>query len=284
VHALLRDSVPRRRIGGLRYASAVFVGLVILSLMADQSIAGVQSSVRAISFVAMVGLMVGLGMMTWITAKDVQREQAEADAVEEMIQLRRWPEAAVFLQSLLSRPARRVEARVRGLVYLAAVLARFHRFADAITVYDHLLEQGLVDEQTAHGLRIGRAMAMLRDDRLFDADRAIGELRRSAHADESGGLALVEIYRDVKTGHPREAIDMFDARWRVMRDQLGHRVADAYALVARAHDLLGDDEAARGAYEKATLLTPEGELHRRYPEIAGLKGKYWPVPAPPEVA
>ena len=30
----------------------------------------------------------------------------------------------------------------------------------------------------AHGLRLARAMAMLREDHLFDADRAISELRR----------------------------------------------------------------------------------------------------------
>ena len=101
---------------------------------------------------------------------------------------------------------------------------------------------------------------------------------------ESAGLALVEIYRDVKTGHPDEAVAIFEQRLPVMRDQLGHRVADAYALAARAYDLLGRTAEAQDAYMKATLLSPLIELHRRYPEVEKLAGRYAPSPAPPEAA
>jgi tetratricopeptide (TPR) repeat protein len=100
----------------------------------------------------------------------------------------------------------------------------------------------------------------------------------------SAGLALVEIYRDVKTGHPAEAIELFDATLPAMREQLGHRVADAYALVARAYDLLGREAEAQRHYQKATLLSPPQELHRRYPETASLASKYQPAPAPKEAA
>jgi len=68
-----------------------------------------------------------------------------------------------------------------------------------------------------------------------------------------------------------------------MRDQLGHRVADAYALAARAYDLMGRDTEAQGHYEKATLLSPVEELQRRYPEVAPLAEKYQPARAPAEV-
>jgi hypothetical protein len=136
-------------------------------------------------------------------------------------------------------------------------------------------------------------MAMLRDDHLFDADRAISDLRRSTRRAEesdtngnagpgfeSAGLALIEIYRDVKTGHPAEAIELFNAKLPILRQQLGHRVGDSYALAARAYDLLDRQSDAQDAYEKATLLSPVEELNRRYPEVQNLAGKYRPATAP----
>jgi hypothetical protein len=123
-------------------------------------------------------------------------------------------------------------------------------------------------------------MAMLREDHLVDADRAISELRRGPAARESAGLALVELYRDVKTGHPAEAVELFEARHPVLRDQLGIRVCDAYGLAARAYDLLGRDSEAARAWERATLLSPPAELARRYPELQPLIGKLSPAEMP----
>src|SRR5690606_7370874 len=131
---------------------------------------------------------------------------------------------------LLSRPMRTQPARIRALILLGTILGRYHRFADAIMVYDYLLANVQMDPVSEHGLRLGRAMAILREDHLFDADRAISDLRRSDR--ESGGLALIEMYRDVKAGHPEEAIAVFNERHHAMRRQLGHRLGDAYVLLA----------------------------------------------------
>ena len=149
---------------------------------------------------------------------------------------------------------------------------------------NRLLEEDRLDANTDHALRLGRAMAMLREDHLVDADRALGELRRMTGGAESAGLALIEIYRDVKTGHPDEAIQIFDETLPVLREQLGHRVADAYVLVARAYDLLNRQPEARQAYESATILAPPAELHRRYPETAALIERYSPAALPAGVA
>jgi hypothetical protein len=70
----------------------------------------------------------------------------------------------------------------------------------------------------------------------------------------------------------------------MMRQQLGHRVADAHALVARAYDILGDEPQAKAAYERATLLSPAAELQRRYPELLKLAEKFPASPAPKEIA
>jgi tetratricopeptide (TPR) repeat protein len=186
------------------------------------------------------------------------------------------------------------------LLFLGSLLARYHRFDDAIFVHNHLLENVQLDSGTDFAVRLSRAMAMLRVDHLFDADRAIADLRKRAAvrggtADDpttdaprggqaSAGLALIELYRDVKTGHSAEAIERFNATLPMLQKQLGHRVADAHALVARAYDNLGNAVTAQQHYESATLLAPPVELARRYPEVEALSGKYQPAIAPPEAA
>jgi hypothetical protein len=201
-------------------------------------------------------------------------------AIDELVQLRRWEQAAVGLSGLMSSPMKSMGARIQALIFLVSVLGQRGRYADAISVQEYILEHVRMDEGTTFGLKLGRAMAMLHDERLFDADRAINELRRSEGAPvASGGLALVEIYRDVKTGHPQEAVDMLLSRPEAVRDQLGHRSADAFALVARAYDLMENEAEARRWYAKATLLAPAKELNR-YPEVRALAEKYPATIAP----
>jgi len=187
------------------------------------------------------------------------------------------------LELYLSQPAATPQLRVQALVFLAPVLARLERYEDAIAVQTYLIEHAGIDPGGAAAMRVGRAMAMLHQDHLFDADRAISELRRSPAAG-SAALALVELYRDVKTGHPAEAVEIFEQKLTTFRDQLGHRAADAYALAARAYDLLGREADARAAFRNATLLAPSIELFRRYPEVRKLSDRFHPAPAPPEAA
>jgi len=286
VPALLESSQPKARVGLFWYALGAFLLVVLAATLLSQSSETGRRLVDALSAVLMVAAIAGMAVFTGLTVRKHRGEQQALEAAGELVQLRRWPEAAALLRDVLSRPARTGALRGQALIYLASVLARYHRFGDAIAVFEHLLDHDLVDATTAHGLRLGRAMAMLREDHLFDADRALAELRRTvAQAGvESAGLALVEIYRDVKTGHPDEAVAVFEQRLPVLRDQLGHRVADAYALAARAYDLLGRAAEAQDAYTKATLLSPLVELHRRYPEVEKLAGRYAPAPAPPEAA
>ena len=200
----------------------------------------------------------------------------------ELVQLRRWSQAGLLLENYLSQPARSGSLRSQGLIYLGLILARFHRFDDSVKVNEYLIDHELVDPGTMYGLKLGRAMAMLREDHLFDADRAISELRRMSAGIDSAGLALVEIYRDVMTGHPEDAIDIFNKKLPAIREQLGHRAADAYALIARAYDLLERKLEAADAFENATRLAPISELLRRYPELQKLSGRYQPADAPPE--
>lgn len=281
---LLETSVPQQRVAWLWYGTAAFALVVMLSTIVRTHVAHGDQLVQAFSAIAMLGLIAAMIFLTGMAARTVQREQTQLEAIEELVQLRRWPEAAATLEELLSRPTRTPQARFQGLVYLAAVLARYHRFADAIFVYDYLLSLPGVEGEAAYGLKLGRTMSLLREDRLFDADRAIIELRRLGGRQDSAGLALIEIYRDVKTGHPAEAVELFDKSLPMMRKQLGMRIADIHALAARAYDLLSREAEARAHWELATLLTPPAELVRRYPEVDATARKYPARPTPPEVA
>jgi hypothetical protein len=194
--------------------------------------------------------------------------------------LRRTPEAAMWLQRLLSVPMRSIGPRMQALVYLSAVLVRYHRYEDATVVQNYLLDHMAGDSLGVQALRLNRAMCMLQEDRLVDADRAIVELRRMPESEESGGLALLEIYRDVKTGHPAEAIELFTKKLPLLRRQLGHRLADSWALMAKAYDMVGETARAAGAYTNATLLAPISEVIGRYPEVGSLSGRYAAAVAP----
>ena len=281
VPTLLERSTPRPRPSWAGYAVVALLIVMLMSwLMVSGATGNSRDMARLASAGAMIGVVAGAVAMAVSAARRLRAERAMIEAAGELVQLRRWPQAGIVLEQILSRPAPSHGLRSQALIYLASVLARYHRFDDAIAVQNHLLEHDLVDPATAFGLRVGRAMAMLREDHLWDADRAINELRRLEGTGESAVLALVEIYRDVKTGHPDEAIDLFQTRLPTLRDQLGHRLADVYALVARAFDLRGRDAEAADAWAKATLLAPPAELLRRYPEVKAVAEKHSASPAP----
>ncbi|HEY8747405.1 MAG TPA: hypothetical protein VIM11_05490 [Tepidisphaeraceae bacterium] len=280
---LLESSRPVVRANVTWWTAGGFLLVMLLSALVGNRTGG---SREVVSLVWGLGIMIVMGAMSaasFYTVRQFRADQRRVEQIGELAQLRRWADAAVAVDQYLSQPARTQAFRVQGLVYLSFVLARLHRFADAIALQNRILEEGILDEGSSAALRISRAMSMLHEDHLFDADRAISELRRSV-AGGSAGVILVEIYRDVKTGHPEEAIEMFEGKLAILRDQLGHRMADVYALAARAYDMLGREDAAAGAFRSATLLAPVAELLRRYPEVEKLTGRYQAAPAPPEAA
>jgi tetratricopeptide (TPR) repeat protein len=283
VPTLLELSQPRARINWIWYALGALMLLLFSSTFSSAEKPGVKQAIQAVSLFVLISLMAAMALTTMYTVRKYRAAQQSVESIEELIQLRRWDQAAMALQAFLTQPARTARLRAQALIYLASLLARYHRFEDAITVQNHLLETEMVDDMSGYGLRLGRAMAMLHEDHLLDADKAIGDLRRRG-SDQSGGLALVEIYRDVKTGHPAEAIQIFMDKLDLIRRQFGHRVADAHVLAAKAYDLMGKEAEAQAAYERATLLSPLAELQRRYPEVTNLGEKYKAATAPAEAA
>jgi len=278
--SLIRQSMPRPRKLWVWYVGLAMMVMILTSVTTAEGNPHLQAFVRFLGGLIMFAAVVAMGLFASHTLKRQRNEQQRVETIEELIQLRRWDHAAGMLQALLSRPTLTMNARLQGLFYLAGVLARYDRFTDALAVEDYLLEQARFDPITTHGLKLMRTTALLREDHLVDADRAMSDLRREAP--DSAGLAMIEIYRDVKTGHPEEAIEVFKQKSDAIRTQLGHRIADAYALIARAHDLLDQRTEAAAAFENATLLTPFEELVRRYPEVAPLRDKYPAATMPQE--
>ena len=285
VQALLELSRPRRGVNWTGYVFLALFGSVLLTSLTGGHNGGPGKVAGTVAAgIAGVTLVVAVFIAFGIAVARNHRQAQTVQSIEELVLRRLWEPAGLLLNKFLSAPVRSPRVWAKALVQLGAVLGRHHRFADVVTVDDFLLDyDGLLDDATAYGVRAQRAMALLRDDDLLDADRAMSDLRRRGPR-ASGPLALIEIYRDVKTGHPAEAIEIFEARRDVLRQHLGHRVADAHALVARAYDLLGRHAEAAAAYSRATVLAPAAELHRRYPELAPLLDRYSPTVAPKEVA
>jgi tetratricopeptide (TPR) repeat protein len=287
IDALLATSEPRDRWGGMR----MLLGGVALAIVLGWFVGGAKAGTPySIVGALLMAMLLGVwSLSNYLHNRAARLEMDNLEAIEELIQLRRWPQAAFMVQGFLSRPAISHAARAQALLFLAMVLMRYHRFEDSVIVHEYLLDEIPLDDTAALSVRVGRAMGLLREENLLDADRAISELRKNirefgAGGSAAAGLALVEIYRDVKTGHPAEAVEIFEERLPVIRKNLGHRVADAWALAARAYDMLGQEEKAREAFANATMLLPLGELKRRYPEISPLSQKYSVAPAPAEMA
>ncbi len=283
VPQLLRRSQPIRRAVWMWYALGLMGAMVLVSSVARSQAPSRAGAIEAASSLAMLALLGGSMYVMFSAARAVHAEQQRLQAIEELMLLRRWDQAAGLLEHLMSSPMRTLEGRFQAMMFLASILARYHRFHEAVEMYDRLLETDGLDPASSHGLRLGRAMAILRDDRLYDADRAIVELRRDGTG-PSPGLELIELYRDVKTGHPQDAVERFDRTIKDLKRALGCRAADAWGLVAAARLALGDSAGARTHWLAATSLVPPLELVRRYPELSTISQTFQPVPVPQEAA
>src|SRR5579864_5307521 len=134
VQTLLQASEPKPRIPWIQFLIGVFVVAIILSWYVGRS--GQPAEMQGLMNTLIgFGLMGFVGSITFASFMGVRRarsEHATLAAVEELMQLRRWPEAGLLLQTQLSRPARSPLARAQALLFLAMVLARYHRFEDSV--------------------------------------------------------------------------------------------------------------------------------------------------------
>lgn len=262
VDALLESSQPqdRRAPAGLLL---VGLGMAVALLLLRKDDAG------GLWLVLNMALLVLGGLVVWIVARAARRHRREQELlamIYQNVQFRQWEAAGAALATLLSRPMVLPQSRIQALMYLSTVLAHYQRFADASKVHDYITDHAQLDPVSDQGLRAARVWALLRDDRLVDADRGIIELKRMCGANRSASLAMAELYRDIKTGHGEEALAEFQSDLPILRRQLGHRSADAWALAACAARAMGKLEDARSMARNALLLGDAREILARFPE------------------
>ena len=191
VNALIDNSEPDRQGSWMWYAIGGFFAVVVVASFFGNRTGEAASLIQFFSALAMAGLIGAMSLMTWYLAKRRREEMQQIESIEELVHLRRWSEAAAIMQRLLSKPMRTPQARIHALLFLSTLLGRYHRFDDAVIVQNYLLDHVQLDPSSDYALRLGRAMAMLQADHLFDADRAIADLRKSnaQNENDSGGLA-----------------------------------------------------------------------------------------------
>ena len=282
-----------------RHAGRIVVAAWALVLVA--TLLRLSESAQA-GFIGLALLVSVAGaVLLWTMARAHQAEKSELDRLEDAVALKHLATAGPRVESIMSHPMRSLDHRLRAMLLLASVLGRQGRFEDALAVYDELVDREGIAGPGGAMVKIGRAMAMLHTDHLYDADRAINELRRlidrggigmemlaiddslpapPADATAIASLRLVELYRDLKTGHLSEAVELFNTHLPQFRQGLGHRVAETHALVAIAFDQLHHPDEARQHFADATALQPMIELVGRYPELRPLVEKYPVTQAP----
>ena len=178
VPALLESSRPRRTVNWYWFVVGLICMLSLFDSFGSSEDAPGKSAVWLLSTLLIAGASIAAITQRVMIVRRLRAQQQTVDAIDEMMQLRRWEPAGILLDRFLSSPVRSGRLWTTALVQLASLLGRHHRFEDAIAVQDFLIENEMLDDQSDYFLRLGRAMAMLREDHLVDADRAISDLRR----------------------------------------------------------------------------------------------------------
>jgi hypothetical protein len=290
-------------------AIAVAVGSVVSQVEGTTSGGSTDASAGTLTVLRwVVSLLLILMLMTFASiwggqiARRVRDEERQVDAAELALRLGQFDPAAIAVSKALSMPMLSPLNRVRALGVYVGLLSRFGRYEDVAHAVEAVLADGVPVSMVAP-LRAARVYAMLRDDRLVDADRALTELRRMSagswagdqHGDDAmddagetlGARAkalamLAEAYREVRTGHADDLLARHAQRRPVVVSHLASRVADLDAMVAWAALRMGDESRAEGLWKLATTLTPGEELVRRYPELSDVARRFWSAPIPPE--
>lgn len=267
--------MPVMLVGGV----AIMVGL----LMGDAPSDAGKLAQRGLAYLiplVLLGLAVAWG---GYMSRQLRDEEEAVCQIEDAVRLRTYEPMIWTLAGLLSRPMLSPLARARALFAYVGAMVKFGRFEEAALAVDLMLDEG-VPVGMVGSLRGARAYAMLREDRLFDADRALTDIKKMGRDGPMGALlALSEQYRDVRTGHADDVLEKHSARRTLVAGHISTRVADLDALAAWAALRLGQRELASALWRRATTVGQASELTERYPELSSVAGELSPTPLPAEL-
>ena len=114
VDRLLESSEPRPRINPIWMMGGIF----LLAIVAAAFVGGAPQESRPV-LAALAGLLV-LGAVAAMSAysiyivRQLRAGQQQVQQIGELVQLRRWPEAAMALEVYLSQPSRTQQLRVQA--------------------------------------------------------------------------------------------------------------------------------------------------------------------------
>ncbi|MFN4243852.1 MAG: hypothetical protein ACK4PI_11525 [Tepidisphaerales bacterium] len=240
----------------------------------------------------LVAVLVPMGALAWgwfwsaQRLAELKREERELRWAMEAELYRRFGTVAAIINKLLSSPMLSPMHRAIALrMYIGGLVDR-RRYAEALDAAERLLAEG-VPEELVPELQAIRVEALLREDRLLDADRALAELRQDPAklGDVTRGLtAVLSMVRDVMTGHPDEALETYARHRTGVMLELGSMVSRADAAAAAAAHQRGLPELAAACWRRATCLESPAELVRELPCLSDVARTYPAAEVPPEFA
>src|SRR4029077_16734311 len=106
VPTLLERSPPRGPGVRLWQVLGMFALVVMFSTYLSSRSSDAARVVNLLSMVLMIMLMGALAVISWTMFRRARTEQLTLEGSEELIRLRRWPEAAGMLEQMLAQPTR----------------------------------------------------------------------------------------------------------------------------------------------------------------------------------
>ena len=98
VNALLERSQPKPRVSWMGYGAGVFLLIVLVSAYITAKSPQFESAVDAFSRMLLIAVMVGMAVLMNWTVRRQRAEIRRVEALEELVQLRRWAEGAGLAQ------------------------------------------------------------------------------------------------------------------------------------------------------------------------------------------
>ena len=259
---------------GLSGYTLMLLGLSILlgALWADPGLVAWRGPMGWL--LPQIVLVVLLGIVILRMRRQRQLAQRMEEAFE-AVQLRRWDEARVLLDDLLSRPVRLSVVRAELLLALAALAESEQSYEASQYIYEHLLEENRADALQLHTARVALAGAILRTGQVTNAVNLIERLERAALPEMlRAHVELLSLFREITMGQVEASISRADERRALFRKYLSTRAGYGYALLAAAFDRADQPAAAQKHWHDATLLVRPEELLQRFGELEPVARKY----------
>jgi tetratricopeptide (TPR) repeat protein len=211
----------------------MWMPLMLLGLALGLSLLFNTGPLAFLAWFPLVGVFVYLS----VRLKARRALEARVREVHELALLRRWDEALRGSWRLLPDLYGTPDLHARTVLAMAHCLDQVGGYDASLVAYDHLLQRVPRDHPAALSLRLQRAMVLLGNERLSDADDALRALRGALPAAPSEGSPIHAGYRwasllqHASTHHFEDALAEEPGLIEALRP-LGVEAGYGYALMA----------------------------------------------------